>query len=116
MTIYSIYKITNIISGKCYIGFTKCIYKRWGVHRRRFPNSEYEYEILYQSIEGEHCFKVMEPYFIAEYKSFPDGYNTSASGKGVRKITCITDPNTIRKKHNIIKPTPSILHDCYALT
>jgi group I intron endonuclease len=41
-----IYKITCNETGKCYIGQSQNIEKRWKSHRKRFPPSHFTYEIL----------------------------------------------------------------------
>lgn len=99
MPIYSIYKITNKYSGKCYIGFTQCIPTRWGTHRRRFSECEFTYEILYQSKDKSHCLNKMEPHFIAEHDSWKDGYNGRPGGFGgnTYKSGCKGTPNTIEQ-------------------
>lgn len=100
MPIYSIYKITNKHSGKCYIGFTQCIPTRWGTHRRRFPEIDFHYEILYQSKDKSHCLTKMEPHFVQEHNSFQSGYNGNPGGYGGRNcqpMPCKGTPNTIQQ-------------------
>ena len=101
MNIYSIYKATNKNNNKVYIGFDENWPKRKEDHyyqsnhrTRRFYSAikhygwdAFEWEVLYQSTDGEHCLKVMENYFITEYRSFigfPDcnGYNMTLGGDG----------------------------------
>ncbi len=93
--IYSIYKITNTINNKCYIGFTENIQRRWAAHRRqggsktktlykafeKYGIDKFYFEVLYQSKDYEHTLCEMEPYFIQEYKSFGvGGYNMNEGG------------------------------------
>lgn len=98
MIIYSIYKATNIVNGKVYIGFTKNVSKRIQYHQKSkksnnpFHNAIHKYgvknftwEILYQSKDHDHTLNAMEPYFIREYNSFIDfensnGYNATLGG------------------------------------
>ena len=101
MYIYSIYKATNIITGKCYIGFDS----NWPARKTKHlfdvvnPNSKsyncnfyralrkygienFTWEILYQSLDGPHCLNTMESHFISEYNSFQKGYNMTKGGEG----------------------------------
>lgn len=90
--IYSIYKITNKVNNKVYIGFTQDIEIRWKNHR----NSKYDrplynsikkhgidnflFEVIYQSTDREHTLLEMEPFFIKEYNSYNKGYNCVKGG------------------------------------
>lgn len=103
MKIFSIYKISNIINNKCYIGFTSKnpAEKRWKEHTRRaFNNKEYKtdrkhhihraiqkygsenfiFEIICQSLDGEYCRNILEQYFIDMYDSHKNGYNETPGG------------------------------------
>jgi group I intron endonuclease len=96
MSIYSIYKSTNKINGKVYIGFDSNWPNRIGEHKVQHRNKNYhfyyairkygwdnfEWELLYQSYDGEHCLKYMESYFIEQYDSFNSGYNSTLGGEG----------------------------------
>jgi group I intron endonuclease len=95
--IVSIYKITNTLNGKIYIGFDICYPKRIKQHyndSQRGKNSplcndirEYGWdnfskELIYQSWDPFYCLKIMENYFIIEYNSYVDGYNRTLGGNG----------------------------------
>lgn len=103
METFTIYKATNKINNKVYIGFTAHWPQRINGHNydRRYGNKDkafynaiekygwdaFEWEAIYQSQEYEHTLKIMEPYFINEYRSwvgFEDcnGYNTTRGGEG----------------------------------
>jgi group I intron endonuclease len=101
MSVYSIYKITNIINKKVYIGFTsKSIDNRFNTHIDRITNpktalnyamvkygvNNFTIEAIYQSLDKQHTKNVMESHFITEYQSHVDngqGYNMSYGGDGV---------------------------------
>jgi len=101
MAIYTIYKATNKINGKSYIGFAK----RWPYRKTEHLNESYrvnavcynthfhrairkhgwdnfDWEVLYQSSDGNHTLKVMEAHFISEYDTFENGYNQTKGGEG----------------------------------
>ena len=99
MTIYSIYKATNIITGKSYIGFSGNYASRKRVHKcnaldnkviNYFYNSirkhgwdNFKWEIIYQSKDKLYTLNTMESYFINEYNTInPFGYNTKSGGDG----------------------------------
>lgn len=97
-----IYKIQNKINGKCYIGQSTNIHKRWTSHRNRWKNpSDHNYETpLYRAfrkygIESftfevlEECdaaeLNTKEVSYIQQYDSFWHGYNQTPGGEnGVR--------------------------------
>ncbi|HET8688619.1 MAG TPA: GIY-YIG nuclease family protein [Methanosarcina sp.] len=107
MNIYSIYRITNLITNKVYIGFTSNPTARWGSHcsesknknsknaqkilyqsMRKHNIENFIFDVIYQSKDAEHTKNVMENYFITEYNSYIDfpnsgGYNMTLGGDGL---------------------------------
>jgi group I intron endonuclease len=107
MIIYSIYKAVNQINGKIYIGFDSNWPNRKKRHLkdarsknsvayndifhkaiRKYGQENFIWEIIYQSMDGEHCKDNMENYFIVEKHSFINfenskGYNMTLGGDGV---------------------------------
>ena len=97
MTIYSIYKATNLLTKKVYIGFDSDWPKRKKNHLHKFKKTNtkfyssickhgwksFVWEVIYQSKDGHHCLTVMEPYFIKEYNSLNEGYNMTFGGEAV---------------------------------
>jgi len=98
MDIYTIYKATNTINGKIYIGFDRNWPQRQYGHKSRakrksnykFYNAinkygweNFDWQIIYQSKEYEHTYKTMESYFIEQYDSYHTGYNMTKGGDGV---------------------------------
>jgi group I intron endonuclease len=95
-SIYSIYKATNTINGKIYIGFDSNWPNRQKGHKyslntrnqkfylalRKYGWNNFIWEVIYQSKDGIHCLQKMEPYFINEYNSFECGYNLTLGGEG----------------------------------
>jgi group I intron endonuclease len=96
MNIYSIYKATNILNNKCYIGFDsnwphrknchKCYHKKGDTkfYRaiKKYGWQNFEWEILYQSKDKIYTKNTMENYFIEEHNSFKNGYNSTLGGDG----------------------------------
>ena len=97
MKLFSIYKATNKINGKIYIGYTNNYSKRKRDHKYEAVNNNYKYnfhhairkygwnnfdwEVICQSLDGEYLLKEMEPYFIKYYDSFgKNGYNMTLGG------------------------------------
>lgn len=93
-----IYKITNLINGKLYIGKTlDTIEKRWKDHKKDYTRPRCEKRPLYDAMnkygaenflieEVEECsekeLSEREKYWIEFYHSFHDGYNATTGGDG----------------------------------
>jgi group I intron endonuclease len=101
MKLYRIYKCTNSINGKTYIGFTnkelnkritehKCAAKNGSeylIHKsiRKYGLESFVWECLYESTDKEYVLTFMEKYFIHEYNSYYEngfGYNMTFGGQG----------------------------------
>lgn len=96
--IYSIYRFTNQVNGKVYIGWTKRkkVEKRWRDHLDRPSNRKtyfqnalkkhgwenFKKEIIYQTWDEEHSL-AMETHFILSHQSInrKKGYNSSTGGR-----------------------------------
>ena len=119
--IYSIYKITNNINNKCYIGYTSKEPKvRWSQHiinynnikvkfklylgMREFGIENFTFDVIYQTKDRLHALLEIEPKLILEYDSVSNGYNSSYAG-----INTNTDEQTRKnsdrmKECNPMKP------------
>ena len=96
MNIYSIYRVTNIVNNKVYIGFTSNLNIRIQTHKKRLHLYNFKFyaaikkygwdnfvwEEIYQSKDLSHTKNVMEPYFIEHYDSYHIGYNSTLGGEG----------------------------------
>lgn len=92
-----IYKITNTLNGKCYIGQSIDIQRRWEEHLYRSSNCIFLKYALYKYGASNFTFEVIEEcepemlneremYWIKYYNSFgDDGYNLTAGGSGTLK-------------------------------
>lgn len=111
MKIYSIYRATNLITNKVYIGFDSKWPNRKKNHQwyalnggstylyksiRKHGWGNFKWDVLYQSYDGDHCLNVMEPHFILEYKSYGSGYNLTKGGEGLLGIWAL---KTIEEKN-----------------
>ena len=114
-----IYKITNKITSKIYIGQTKrTIKQRWSEHKQTCKSSKdpkYDYP-LYRAIRkyGIHNFKIeeieqcsfdnldeREIYWIKFFDSFHNGYNLTLGGEGGKKLEL--DEQTVINKYKELK-------------
>ena len=94
-----IYKITNLANGKCYVGQSINIIRRWNEHKRvAFDSSNKNYEYpLYRAIReygiNNFEFSVLEEctpeelddkevHYISLYNSYDNGYNQNLGGQG----------------------------------
>lgn len=96
MKIYTIYKATNKSNGKSYLGFDSKWPNRMNQHKRNYLHKNlkfydaikkygwdnFDWSIVYQSIDGNHTLNCMENFFIEEYDSFRNGYNMTLGGEG----------------------------------
>lgn len=122
--IYSIYKATNIITNQYYIGFDSNWPKRQKQHKnesfnknlksfhhyfhraiRKYGWDSFQWEVIYQSLDGDHCLKEMENHFIKEYDSFNNGYNMTLGGEGTigycqPRMYGNTNPMVILRTHS----------------
>lgn len=99
-----IYKITNKINGKCYIGQTSKFYKkRWNEHKntafnkskisynyplykafRKYGVSNFEFKVI-EKCEIQNLNK-REMYWISYFDSYNKGYNQNLGGEGKRLL------------------------------
>lgn len=117
-----IYKITNDINGKIYIGATEfSIEKRFEEHRRESFRASKIHRPLYEAIKKygiEHFHveqieetdspKTREQYWIEYYGSFTDGYNATMGGAG-RRFIDYDEVIKVYKETNCIKQTSILL-------
>jgi group I intron endonuclease len=104
MRIYTIYKATNTVNNKSYIGFDSAWPRRIAHHKstaklgtataypfynaiRKYGWDLFIWEPIYQSTDREHCLGIMENYFINENRTYIgyddcNGYNLTLGGEG----------------------------------
>jgi hypothetical protein len=94
MHIYTIYRATNTINGKVYIGFDSAWPSRIKSHQQNSVNltfpfyraakkygwDSFVWEAIYQSKDLDHCLNTMEPFFIVDHDSYRNGYNGTRGG------------------------------------
>ena len=131
-----IYKITNQINQKVYIGkILETIQSRWSDHRRDYKKSRCETRPLYDAMnkygienftieEIEKCddeiLSEREKFWIEKYNSYigsinSNGYNATLGGDGKAYITSDLKENIIQlyKKYQNIRLVAEELHICY---
>lgn len=89
-----IYKVTNQLNNKVYIGQSEDIYKRWEAHKVRAYNEKYQYK-FYEAVRKygleNFVFTIIElcdferldereQYWIKYYDSYNNGYNSTEGG------------------------------------
>lgn len=93
-----IYKITNQINGKCYIGQSINILQRWKQHRtnaavrtealylafQKYGIENFSFEILEECSEEELDQK--EQYYISYFNSYKNGYNMTQGGQNNKEF------------------------------
>lgn len=96
---YYIYKITNTINGKNYIGYTCNPKSRWASHKSESKScrskqnihkamakhgvENFTFQVLLEHEDKEYVLKTMEDKFIQEYNAMgPYGYNMAPGGGG----------------------------------
>ena len=105
-----IYKITCNETGKCYIGQSIDIENRWMQHicatkyetdnnkfynaMRKYGYENFTYEIIEECSNSQEELDNRERYWIEQYNSYYDGYNST---KGGQNKAWIYNPETIRK-------------------
>lgn len=106
-----IYKITNTINNKVYIGQTKTsIKKRWNAHKTRYNDNNRQGIYSAMRKYGIDNFKIekivecpiedldeMEKFYIKKYNSFYNGYNLTFGGEG--SSTLQLDENKVIEKY-----------------
>jgi group I intron endonuclease len=110
---YFIYKITNIINNKCYIGFTKNPNKRkqqhlsgrsiscYKLHRaiKKYGKEAFSFELIYENMDRIHTLTIQEPFYIQKYDSIKNGYNVSNGGFNINTPEII-EKTRIRMTNN----------------
>jgi group I intron endonuclease len=98
---FIIYKHTNKISGKSYIGYTcQKINKRWNYHYYhskkqstkfdkallKYPEDSWNHEILIDNIPSLEEAKQKEIEMISKYDTYQNGYNSNSGGSGKKNF------------------------------
>jgi group I intron endonuclease len=107
-----IYKITNLINNKCYIGQTNNIPRRWSEHKSalnrnlhhnehlqkswlRYGEINFKFEVLeYCSLED---LNTLEEFYVSKFNSYKRGYNRTVGADGKGKIITKETREKIRK-------------------
>lgn len=111
-----IYKITNTINNKSYIGQSINIASRWAEHKRlsatkdqriiyrairKYGLENFTFEVLEECQEEE--LNNREIYWINFFDSFENGYNMTYGGDGSRKYDITAIVESYKKTNNIVQ-------------
>jgi group I intron endonuclease len=130
MIIYSIYKVVNRVNGKVYIGYTDNMNRRKSSHKhlslvkkskgifhkaiRKYGMENFDWSIIYQSKDKNHCKNTMEKFFIRENNCrIPNGYNVTPGGDGglicEKTLQRMINDNPGKTKESLLKKTSIII-------
>lgn len=121
-----IYKITNKINGKVYIGQSVDIFSRWKYHRTHLQNptalhkalkkygiENFTFEILEETPLDKNYMNEREIYYISYFNSYNKGYNETLGGNSsFNQSKNLTEQNVIdirKRKQNGESPTKVFL-------
>ena len=80
----NIYKITEIDTGKCYIGQTVQLQRRWKYHQKSKPIDKFSYEVLMEcDLEQANFWEIA---WITSLQSIEKGFNKTLGGTSVNSI------------------------------
>ena len=117
--VYTIYKSVNTKTGKVYVGFDSNWPNRIKIHKSSYKKQKckfyrailkygwdaFDWSVLYQSYDRDHTLKVMEKFFIEEYDSYRNGYNSTLGGDGCFGLSHTEESRKkISEKNKIPKP------------
>ena len=118
MRTYYIYKVTDLINGKIYIGQTNKYHERRLQHERCSPNEDcdfhraiqehgkenFRWEVICTTTSKEEA-NELEKRYIAEYNTYREGYNMTKGGIGAsmwnaRPVVCLDLDGTFVKRYD----------------
>lgn len=121
-----IYKITNLINKKCYIGCSKNIEHRWISHKsesilennpqynysihkafRKYGLDNFSFEII--ELTSEDLLFQQEKYWINYYNSYNEGYNETLGGDSGPSLPGEKNPNSKLTKDDVINIRSELL-------
>ena len=122
---FIIYKITNTLNGKSYIGFSsRTLEQRWKSHLeestsikhrnikfkraiRKYGDNAWSKEVLAE-IEDEKAAKVLEQHYIQKFDTFKNGYNSTLGGDGLVGFKHSVETKRFISEHSKAINTPEM--------
>ena len=111
-----IYKITNTINNKAYIGQSLNIEERWKRHKyhchiidhyplyqafAKYGIDNFNFEIIKECLPEE--LNSLEMYYINYYDTFKNGYNQTEGGEGTLNLNVKLESDDIEKIYDLLK-------------
>lgn len=120
-----IYKITNKLTNKCYIGQSLCIERRFKEHINcvkdyplyddiaKYGINNFIFEVLEPCNEGD--LNEKEKYWINFFDSYNNGYNQTIGGKGVSQYDYAYLVELYLQLHNSVKVAQQVGCHCHTV-
>jgi group I intron endonuclease len=126
MAVYSVYSITNIINGRCYVGMTTHLKNRWLHHKANKKNttplntdivsigeSNFDFKHIMDCFTKEDAL-FFEAFFIKELNAkYPQGYNLTDGGLGSEGRINYNKTTRNRKNPPGYRSQKGVLNVCY---
>lgn len=112
---YYIYKITNLITKKHYIGFTSNPKIRWQSHKhnkakrplyesiQKYGIENFTFEVIFQHEDRNYTLLEKEPLYIKLFEGYTKGYNLTKGGEDTNSLKARQENSKRMKEKNPMK-------------